>query len=67
MHIGAPKKIRTGCQHIQFTELEQKEVEDKNSTENHKMLGTIKSGFKIPNSFSALYLLCFVASSVSFT
>jgi hypothetical protein len=26
------KSEQTGCQHIQFIELEQKEVEDKNST-----------------------------------
>lgn len=66
MHIGAPKKNQSS-QHIQFTELEQKELEDKNSIENHKVLGTKKSGFKIPNSFSALYLLCFVVSSESLT
>jgi hypothetical protein len=35
MNKGSPKKKseQTGCQHIQFTELEQKELEDKNSTE----------------------------------
>lgn len=68
MHIGAPKKSeQTGCQHIQFTELVKKELEDKNSPENHKVLGTKKSGFKIPNSFSELCLPCLVVSTESLT
>jgi hypothetical protein len=35
MHVGAQKKKseQTGCQQIQFTEMEQKVVEHKNSTE----------------------------------
>jgi len=69
MNIGAPKKNQSKqvANTSSLLNWNKRKWKTKTVQRNHKVLGTKKSGFKLPNSFSALYLLCSVVSSKSFT